>query len=89
MEMEIGGKCPYCGGNDGFLNVGRTHWFVCHKCGVRWWLGCDLYPTWKSETEEDWSRNAKLLQGYKQVEPQIKGRSFQKIARVALQSQRG
>jgi len=32
QSIEAFGGCPRCGGNDGFLNLGSDHWFV---CGVR------------------------------------------------------
>ncbi len=74
MELKNWGACPYCGSNDGYLNVGRTHWFICREHKIRWWVGCNIWPTWKHETEEDWTRNAALLADYAQVEPRANGR---------------
>ena len=74
MEYRDCGVCPHCGGNDGYLNVGRTHWFVCHTHKTRWWIGCNMVTTWKQETEDDWKKNAEILAGYTMVEPKIAGR---------------
>jgi hypothetical protein len=29
------GLCPHCWGSDGFVNVGRSHWFVCDEHKVK------------------------------------------------------
>lgn len=63
------GGCPECTLNNGHLNVGRTHWMVCHKHRVRWCIGSNLFSVWRYESEEDWERNARLLDRYKEVEP--------------------
>jgi|GEM_PF-3021655 len=74
MDNFLYGGCPICGGNDGHLNVGKTHWFICHEHKTRWWIGCDLIPTWKDETEDDWRRNAELLHNYESVAPRFQKR---------------
>ena len=30
------GGCPECGHNDGYLNIGRCQWFLCHKHRTKW-----------------------------------------------------
>ena len=30
VDNNFGG-CPTCHKTDGFLNIGRDHWFVCHR----------------------------------------------------------
>lgn len=45
------GGCPQCGGHDGVFNAGRGHWFVCHEHRTRWFVGSNLFSSWKLETE--------------------------------------
>ena len=63
------GDCPACGTNDGFLNVERSHWFVCHEHQVRWIGGANLFSIWRDQTEDHWERNRALLATYREVEP--------------------
>jgi hypothetical protein len=56
--------CPGCCEQGKWLNVGSTHWCVCADCELKWLLGSNLVPSWQDETEEVWSRNAKLLATY-------------------------
>jgi hypothetical protein len=40
------GGCPDCGypgTNDGFLNIGRDHWYVCHLHRTKWRVGSNLF----------------------------------------------
>ena len=61
-------NCPYCGEKGKWLNVASTHWGICADCEVHWPIGTNLIPSWQDETEQDWSRNAKLLASYSPVE---------------------
>ena len=63
------GTCPYCGGNDGFFNIGRVHFFVCDEHKVLWPYGENLFRCWRDETQLDWDRNAKQYADYKRVTP--------------------
>lgn len=58
------GVCPHCRRNDGYLNLGRNHWFVCHRHRVRWLIGENLFSTWRFETPEDWKANSAVIGGY-------------------------
>jgi hypothetical protein len=62
------GRCPICGGNDGYLNVGRDHWFKCDRHRMRWCAGSNLLSSWRYETPKDWERNRALLENYENVE---------------------
>ena len=46
------GVCPHCVRDDGFLNVGRSHWFFCREHKVKWLVGSNLFSGWRHETEE-------------------------------------
>ena len=62
------GVCPICGTNDGYLNVRRSNWFICHKHRVRWCVG-DLFSIGKDETADTWQRNWEQIGDYREVEP--------------------
>ena len=68
-EIDYFGGCPECGKNNGCLNVGRSHWFICHDHKKRWFIGSNLFSGWKEETPEEWLRNEKILLTYEEVEP--------------------
>ncbi len=68
------GDCPICGRNDGFLNLFKSHWFICKRHKMKWYAGYDLYPGWKDETEEDWQRNERILSQYQEVRPKYRRR---------------
>lgn len=55
------GGCPYCGNNDGFVNVERCHWFVCHAHKTTWLYGVNLFSGWRDEDDEVWQHNARML----------------------------
>ncbi|NQU22446.1 MAG: hypothetical protein HQ567_14310 [Candidatus Nealsonbacteria bacterium] len=67
-EMYFG-DCPICKSNDGYLNVGPTHWFVCHAHKKRWRAGSGLFSAWKHEDESVWQENAEQIKDYEEVEP--------------------
>ena len=50
------GVCPQCRRNDGYANVGPSHWFFCKKHRVMWCVGSNLFSSWKDETEEEQRR---------------------------------
>jgi hypothetical protein len=60
--------CPGCGEKGRLINVGSSHWAICPECELKWHLGTNLLPAWQYETEEDWTRNAKLLATYSDAE---------------------
>jgi hypothetical protein len=63
------GGCPQCGETDGFVNVGRAHWFTCDEHRTAWCIGSNLFSGWREETDEIWDKNAEKLKGYTVVEP--------------------
>lgn len=62
------GGCPVCGGSDGFLNVGRTHWFVCHKHSTKWCIGSHWFRSSRFDGDV-WQENLQLLSKYREVTP--------------------
>lgn len=61
------GGCPECGNTNGYLNLRSTHVFVCDEHKTGWIIGANLFSCWKEETEQDWDKNLKLLEGYRKV----------------------
>jgi hypothetical protein len=47
------GSCPVCGGSDGHINVGRSHWFRCDEHKVAWCIGSNLFSAWRDESQEE------------------------------------
>ena len=62
------GDCPKCRRNDGYVNIGRNHWFLCKKHRVKWFFGTDIFPTWRDENQEIWWKNAQLISGFLEIE---------------------
>ena len=69
-EDHFGG-CPICGCCDTCLNIGRSHWYVCHQHKVRWNVGENLFSSWRNETEDDWQRNWMQIGEYKNIDPSL------------------
>jgi hypothetical protein len=45
--------CPSCHQCDGYLNVGKGHWLFCKAHQVRWYVGSNLFSSWRDQTEEE------------------------------------
>jgi hypothetical protein len=50
------GTCPECHKTDGYINIGKSHWFLCKKHRTRWWVGSNLFSSWRDQTEEEQRR---------------------------------
>jgi hypothetical protein len=68
-ETDYFGVCPTCHKNNGYLNIGRQHWFVCHEHRVTWCVGENLFSSWREQSEETFAENAKRIADYAVVEP--------------------
>ena len=67
-EHDFGG-CPHCGDTDGFINVGRDHWFICDSHKTKWCIGSNLFSSWREEDEATWHQNQFKLAEYTEVVP--------------------
>jgi hypothetical protein len=47
------GSCPHCKNADGYLNIGRGHWMFCDEHRTRWFIGTNLFSSWRDETEAE------------------------------------
>jgi hypothetical protein len=55
------GLCPICKKTDGYLNIGRSHWFFCEKHRSRWCIGSNLFSSWRDETKSEQLRHCKEI----------------------------
>lgn len=67
------GLCPVCHNTDGYLNVGRTHWFFCNAHLTCWCPGSNLLSSWQHEDEAIWGENIARLMRHKEVKPWHRG----------------
>ncbi len=82
-NIECFGGCPYCGGYDVFLNIGRDHWIICRTHQVKWHIGSNLFSNWRNETEEQWLRNTYELVGYREVESVLPAQSADSVSETS------
>jgi hypothetical protein len=68
-DVDCFGGCPRCWRNDGYINIDREHWFVCHRHGAKWLFGENLFSSWRYETDLEWQVNAARIGGYRVVDP--------------------
>ena len=66
---EYIGGCPHCGQNDGYINIGRDHWFSCGRHKTKWLAGSNLLSGWRDKDEATWERNRFKLAEYMVVKP--------------------
>lgn len=66
---EYFGGCPHCGQTDGYVNVQGAHFFICKTHQVYWWIGTNLFSSWKEEDQEIWDKNKQMLEQFTEVEP--------------------
>ena len=67
--VEYFGGCPHCGRNDGYMNIGREHWFFCTRHKTKWLHGSNIFSGWRDEGEETWKLNGFRLAEYMSVTP--------------------
>jgi hypothetical protein len=65
------GLCPICKKTDGYLNIGRNHWFMCLEHRTRWCIGSNLFSSWRDETEAEQRRECEKIafDTFKDVKP--------------------
>jgi hypothetical protein len=58
------GGCPFCGGMDGIVDVGRVSWCVCRRHRVRWCIGPKI-----PDNPDSWIYEVKRLTPFRVVRP--------------------
>jgi hypothetical protein len=61
------GVCPICKWQDGYLNDGPDHWFVCNRHMTKWFVGSNLFSGWREETPEQRFAQRDKLARYRTV----------------------
>jgi hypothetical protein len=69
--IDFFGGCPTCWRNDGYLNVDRMRWFICHKHRVKWHGGENLFWTCRDDLEAVCQANHDRIKEYRVVEPRV------------------
>lgn len=62
--------CCKCGHCHRVRNIGSDHWYYCDNCKFKWYVGSNLFNTWKEENEDIWKENYNYLLKYQEIEPQ-------------------
>ena len=76
------GSCPLCGNNDGYVNLGKEHWFICREHKKKWYAGSNLFEEWKDQTVSHTLKVQALLESYTDASPHIE----QELKRVNTNS---
>ncbi|MBL1143210.1 MAG: hypothetical protein HND53_14430 [Proteobacteria bacterium] len=63
------GVCPSCGKTDGFVNLGKEHWFICRDHKSKWFVGVNLFEGWENQTVAQTECIDLMLSKYKEVVP--------------------
>jgi hypothetical protein len=61
------GGCPQCGTSTGVLSIGRDHWFYCDEHRTKWWVGSNLFSSWREMTEAEFDANREHLKDFTKV----------------------
>jgi hypothetical protein len=62
------GVCPICQRQNGMLNDGREHWFICDTHMTKWHVGSNLFSAWQHLTKEESFAQRDRLTRYRAVE---------------------
>lgn len=62
------GNCPSCRRAFEYLNIRNDHWAYCDPCRIKEFVGKDLFPSWRVETEAIWQANAEKIRDYQSTE---------------------
>ena len=62
------GHCAVLEHQNYYLNVGRGHWMVCDKCRIKWFIGANLFSSWRYQNEDTWIANEKKLRKYREID---------------------
>lgn len=74
-NVEVFGGCPECGEAACFLNDGPHHWIVCNVHLTKWYIGANLFSSWREMTHEETIEQRDQLNEYREVESVYPGRT--------------
>jgi len=52
------GGCPQCRLSNGFRSIGRDHWYYCDEHRMKWWIGSNLFSSWRVNVSNGTSQSA-------------------------------
>ncbi len=61
------GVCPICQRQNGMLNDGPDHWFVCNTHMTKWCVGSNLFSGWQHLTDEQLFAQRDKLTRYRAI----------------------
>ena len=61
------GHCRHPQHRNYYINLGRAHWMVCDECKIKWFVGENLFSSWRGQTEHMWQRNWEHIKRYREV----------------------
>ena len=67
-EQYYWGHCPFSEHENYYLNINRGHWMICDKCKIKWFIGANLFSSWRREKKAQWGKNYKRIHHYKEVQ---------------------
>ena len=56
------GVCPVCGTNNGYMDIGRGHWFLCRRHQLAHFAGSNLLSSWRHTPQAEQLQNAARLE---------------------------
>ena len=58
------GHCGVPEHDNYYLNIGRAHWMACDECRIKWFIGENLFSSWRRQNEMIWNENAERIRKY-------------------------
>ena len=62
------GHCSCPEHENHYLNIGRCHWMICNKCKIKWFIGENLFSSWREQNENIWRENEEKIRNYREVD---------------------
>jgi len=65
------GTCPRCHEYSDMISAGRNHWMICETHKTKWWVGSNLFSSWRYQTKDEQRAiyDAKGVGTFDEVEP--------------------
>lgn len=78
------GVCPICSKTDGFVNLGKEHWFICRDHETKWFVGINLFEGWQNQTVAQAQGIEAMLDKYKEIDPLRKYEEEEALRSIAI-----
>lgn len=69
LRLDRYGVCPICRKQGDCLSVNSRQWYVCKEHKYKWFIGTNVFNTWRSMTVDEFNRNEDILMQLKRVVP--------------------